>query len=76
MARHGRQPDPLLLRGLALASAAALLAGCAAPAVCAPKAERNEKVGYNRREMPPEQGLFTGSNGVWALYLDDADPTR
>jgi hypothetical protein len=28
---------------------------------------------YNRRELPPSQGLFTGPDGSWTLYRNDVE---
>lgn len=28
---------------------------------------------YNRRELPPSQGLFTGPDGSWTLYRNDGE---
>ena len=28
---------------------------------------------YNRRELPPSPGLFTGPDGTWTLYRNDAE---
>jgi len=49
-------------------AALAALAGCAIPP---PATERGEKVSYNRRELPPAQGVFTGKDGVWTIYRSD-----
>jgi hypothetical protein len=50
------------MRGMVVASAlAALLAGCAAHAP-----EPIEK-------LPPSQGLFTGPDGAWTVYRNDAE---
>jgi len=53
-----RAPSLLLL---ALAGS---LAGCAAHAPEPP----DKPASYNRREMPPSQGLFTGPDGNWTVY--------
>ena len=60
------------MRTLALTLAAALaLAGCTSrPA----QHDRSGETSYNRRELPPAQGLFTGSDGVWTVYRNDAPP--
>jgi hypothetical protein len=64
------------MRALAAATACALLlGGCAAGAPATPeKAAKNAPVGgYNRRELPTAQGLFTGKDGVWTIYRNDAE---
>jgi hypothetical protein len=62
------------MRGAAALVLVALLGGCAR----APEAPgvRGEKPGYNRRELDdPRPGLFTGSDGVWAVRRSgDAPP--
>ncbi len=60
------------MRALALAMALALLLpGCMnRPA----RKDRSGEVSYNRRDLPPEQGLFTGPDGVWTPYRNDVDP--
>jgi hypothetical protein len=51
--------------GLALA-----LAGCTSRP---PSHDRSGEVSYNRRDLPPhEPGLFTGPDGVWTVYRNDA----
>jgi hypothetical protein len=54
------------------------LVGCAA--AHAPESIRDEPVSYNRREMPPQQGLLTGPDGAWTVYRNDeervAQPTQ
>jgi hypothetical protein len=57
------------MRGVALALAAALLlGGCTSrPA----RHDRSGEVSYNRRELPPSPGLFTGEDGVWTVYRND-----
>lgn len=59
------------MRALALAMALALLlGGCMnRPA----RRDRSGEISYNRRDLPPEQGLFTGCDGVWTVYRSDAD---
>jgi hypothetical protein len=62
------------MRALPTAAALALLlGGCAAPAP-APKAERGEKISYNRRELESRPGLLTGHDGVWTIYRSDGPP--
>lgn len=62
------------MRALAATTALALaLGGCAGGAQPKP-AEKGEKVSYNRRELPPAQGLFTGKDGVWTIYRSDGPP--
>ena len=57
------------MRGVALAVAAALLAGgCTSrPA----RHDRSDEISYNRRELPPSPGLFTGEDGSWTAYRND-----
>jgi hypothetical protein len=61
------------MRGWALALAAALLlGGCTSRP---PRHDRSGEVSYNRRELPPSQGLFSGKDGVWTVYRNDvAEP--
>jgi hypothetical protein len=56
------------MRAPAVACALALaLAGCAGSTP-----EPVEKpASYNRRELPPAPGLFTGPDGTWTLYRND-----
>jgi hypothetical protein len=61
------------MRALTAATALALLGGCVAPSAHPPKAEREGKVGYNRRELESRPGVFTGSDGVWTIYRSDAE---
>ena len=37
-----------------------------------PTHDRSGEVSYNRRDLPPEQGLLTGPDGVWTIYRNDA----
>lgn len=61
-------------RALATATACALLlGGCVAPAAHPPKSEREGKISYNRRELESRPGVFTGPDGVWTIYPNDAD---
>ena len=60
------------MRGTTLGLCLALaLAGCAA--AHAPEPIRDRPASYNRREMPPQQGLLTGPDGEWTLYRNDED---
>ena len=60
------------MRGATLATCLSLaLSGCAA--AHAPEPIRDRPVSYNRREMPPQQGLLTGSDGAWTLYRNHED---
>ena len=55
------------MRSLALAGVAALATvACALPPPASPAAD--EKPGYNRRELEPRPGLFTGPDGEWTVY--------
>lgn len=63
------------MRALAGIATLALLCGCVAPGARPPKAETKEKASYNRRDMPPERGLFSGRDGAWTIYRNDADRT-
>jgi hypothetical protein len=58
------------MRAAALALALALGLACAAPG---PAPKPAPGAGYNRRELPPEPGLFTGPDGVWTIYRNDED---
>lgn len=59
------------MRALAAAIASALFAsGCALPRP-APD-DHDGETSYNRRELEPRPGLFTGSDGEWTLYRNDA----
>ena len=49
---------------------ALLLCGCMSRP---PRSDPNDEVGYNRRELPPAQGLFTGCDGVWTVYGNNPD---
>jgi hypothetical protein len=64
------------MRAFAAALAAILLGGCVAPKAHPPKAEGAEKRSYNRRELPPEQGLFSGPDGTFTVYRNDAERRR
>jgi hypothetical protein len=59
------------MRGLALALAAALLLGACMSRP--PRHDRSGEVSYNRRELPPEEGLFTGPDGTWTVYDNAPD---
>lgn len=60
------------MRIFALALIATLLAGgcMSRPA----RHDRSGEVSYNRREMPPEQGLFSGPDGEWTVEADTPPP--
>jgi hypothetical protein len=49
---------------------ALLLAGCMGRP---PHKDRSDEVSYNRRDLPPEPGLFTGCDGVWTVYRSRPD---
>jgi hypothetical protein len=56
-----------------VATALALLAGCALPPP-AEDPEKQRKAGYNRREiMGPRPGVFTGEDGAWTVKRRDGD---
>jgi hypothetical protein len=59
------------MRGLAVVVAVlALLVGCMSrPA----QRDRSGEVSYNRRELPPEQGVFSGRDGVFTIYGNDRE---
>ena len=59
------------MRALALAMALALLLGGCMNRP--PRKDRSGEISYNRRDLPPEQGLFTGPDGVWTIYRNNAD---
>jgi hypothetical protein len=62
------------MRALPAATALGLLlGGCVAPSAHPPKAEREGKISYNRRELESRPGVFTGRDGVWTIYRSDAD---
>jgi hypothetical protein len=62
------------MRRLAVAAIAPILLwGCASPAP-APEAGAADKTSYNRRELEPRPGLFTGRDGVWTIYRNDQAP--
>jgi hypothetical protein len=61
------------MRALVAAIALALLAGgCASPRPAT--YDHGGETSYNRRELEPRQGLFTGSDGEWTLYRNDEPP--
>jgi hypothetical protein len=65
------------MRVLALALAGALLVGACTSRP--PRHDRSGEVSYNRREMPPSQGLFSGKDGEWTAYRNDvveSEPVR
>jgi hypothetical protein len=64
------------MRALTALLAASLLGGCIAPRAHPPKAESTEKISYNRRELPPEQGLFSGPDGNFTIYRNHAEKRR
>lgn len=64
------------MRALAAVLVASLCGGCIAPRAHPPKREGAEKVSYNRRELPPEQGLFSGPDGTFTIYRNDAERRR
>ena len=39
-----------------------------------PHRDRSGEVSYNRRDLPPEPGLFTGKDGVWTIYRNNRAP--
>jgi hypothetical protein len=49
---------------------ALLLGGCMTRA---PRSDPGGQVSYNRRELPPAQGLFTGCDGAWTVYRNNPD---
>jgi hypothetical protein len=58
------------MRGLALVIAIALpLSGCA---MHKPRSAP-EPTSYNRRDLPPADGLFTGPDGTWTVYRNHKD---
>ncbi len=61
------------MRAVAIALAAALLlAGCMSrPA----RHDRSGEVSYNRRELSPRPGLFSGPDGEWTVYPSEPDRT-
>lgn len=59
-----------LILAVALAIAPALAVGCMSRP---PQKDRSGEVSYNRRELPPEQGLFTGSDGEWTVYRNNRE---
>lgn len=64
------------MRALAAVLVASLCGGCIAPRAHAPKGEGADKISYNRRELPPEQGLFSGPDGNFTIYRNDAEKRR
>lgn len=64
------------MRALTAVLAAALLGGCIAPRAHPPRSESAEKVSYNRRELPPEPGLFSGPDGSFTIYRNEAEKRR
>jgi len=54
-------------------AAALLLPGCMArPA----QRDRSGEVSYNRRELPPERGVFSGDDGVFTIYSNERRPAE
>lgn len=66
--RHHRLAGALLMRAPLHAAVLALaLFGCAGSTP--EPVEKPES--YNRRELPPSPGLFTGPDGTWTLYRNE-----
>ena len=61
------------MRALALALALSLPLACASQA---PPRDAAPPGGYNRRELPPTDGLLTGPDGVWTIYQSGTDASR
>ena len=59
------------MRAVALAIVLALLLGGCMNRP--PHRDRSGEVSYNRRDLPPEPGLFTGKDGVWTIYRNNPD---
>ena len=59
------------MRSLVLVVAAlSLLVGCMSrPA----QRDRSGEVSYNRRELPPEQGVFSGPDGVFTIFDNERE---
>lgn len=59
------------MRGWVLVLAAVLLLpGCLSrPA----QRDRSGEVSYNRRELPPEPGVFSGRDGVFTIYSNTGE---
>ena len=62
------------MRGwLLLLVAVSLLPGCLSrPA----QRDRSGEVSYNRRELPPEPGVFSGDDGVFTIYSNEPRPAE
>ena len=58
-------PRLTLALGIALA-----LAGCMNRP---PRHDYSGEISYNRRDLPPEPGLFTGCDGVWTVYRNQPE---
>jgi hypothetical protein len=55
---------------LVVAAVVSLQAGCLSrPA----QRDRSGEVSYNRRELPPEPGVFSGRDGVFTIYSNTED---
>jgi hypothetical protein len=59
------------MRAVALALLSLLLLdGCMSRP---PRRDRSGEVSYNRRDLPPSQGLLSGPDGAWTLYRSGAE---
>lgn len=62
----------MIIRSVITMAIALLVGGCASGA---PECQR---ISYNRREIPPGPGVFSGPSGTYTIYRrgDDDDGTR
>ncbi len=60
------------MRAIALALLSVLLLAAACTSRPA-RHDRSGEISYNRRELPPASpGVFTGPDGTWTVYCNDA----